>query len=58
MILHAGDNYYDAADFRQRFADGRVISHSALARPEDGENLIRLAAEDLAQDFSAFCGAH
>ena len=58
MILHAGDNYYDAADFRQRFADGRVISHSALARPEDGENLIRLASEDLAQDFSAFCEAH
>lgn len=54
VILHAGDNYYDAADYRRRFPDGRVISHSALARPEHGEELIRLAAEDLARDFHAF----
>lgn len=54
VILHAGDNYYDAADYRRRFPDGRVISHSALARKEDGEELIRLAAEDLARDFHAF----
>jgi creatinine amidohydrolase len=57
VILHAGDNYYDAADFRQRFQDGRVMSHSALARREDGEELIRLAIDDLAQDFRAFCAA-
>jgi creatinine amidohydrolase len=54
VLLHAGDNYYDAADYRRRFPDGRVISHSALATPEDGEALLRLGAEDLAQDFFRF----
>jgi creatinine amidohydrolase len=57
VLLHAGDNYYDAADFRARFPDGRVISHSALATPEAGERLIAAAAADLAEDFAAFCAA-
>lgn len=54
LILHAGDNYYDAQDYRTRFPDGRVISHSALATREAGEQLIALAASDLAADFAAF----
>ncbi|MGL4241384.1 MAG: creatininase family protein [Beijerinckiaceae bacterium] len=54
LILHAGDNYHDAADYRARFPDGRVISHSALATRAAGEDLIRLAAQDLAVDFEAF----
>jgi creatinine amidohydrolase len=57
VFLHAGDNYYDAADFRRRFADGRVISHSALATREAGEDLIRLAVANLAADFALFCNA-
>jgi creatinine amidohydrolase len=55
LILHAGDNYHDASDYRARFPDGRVISHSALATREAGEELIHLAARDLAEDFEAFC---
>jgi creatinine amidohydrolase len=55
VILHAGDNYHDAADFRTRFPDGRVISHSALATRDAGEQLIHLAAQDLAADIEAFC---
>jgi creatinine amidohydrolase len=57
IILHAGDNYHDAADYRRRYPDGRVISHSALATREAGEDLITLAAEDLSMDFEAFCKA-
>lgn len=57
IILHAGDNYYDAGDYRTRFPDGRVISHSALATREAGERLIALAASDLAEDFAAFANA-
>lgn len=53
--LHAGDNYHDAADYRARFPDGHVKSHSALASRQAGEELIRLAAQDLADDFEAFC---
>jgi creatinine amidohydrolase len=56
-LLHAGDNYYDAADYRARYPDGRVISHSALATPEAGERLIAAAAADLAADFAVFCAA-
>jgi creatinine amidohydrolase len=54
MILHAGDNYYDAADFVRRFPDGRVISHSALATPADGEAILEAAIAGLAEDFEAF----
>ncbi|MBL8588570.1 MAG: creatininase family protein [Methylobacteriaceae bacterium] len=57
ILMHAGDNYYDAADFRRRYPDGRVISHSALATREAGDRLIALASADLAVDFRAFCGA-
>jgi creatinine amidohydrolase len=57
MLVHAGDNYYDAADFRARFPDGRVISHAALATPAAGEDLLAAAASDLAVDFERFCAA-
>ena len=51
---HVGDNYFDAADYRERFVDGRVGSHSALARPEHGEKIIRAAATDIALDYKNF----
>lgn len=54
QLMHSGDNYYDAADFKARYPDGRVISHAALATPEHGEQLIAAAVEDLAADFAAF----
>lgn len=57
VILHAGDNYYDAADYRRRFPDGRVISDSALATPEAGERIVAAAAEGLAEDFETFCAS-
>lgn len=55
MILHGGDNYYDAADFRRRFPDGRVVSDASLATRQHGEDLLALAVDDLAKDFFAFC---
>lgn len=56
-IIHAGDNYFDAADFRQRYADGRVASNSALATPEAGERLLDAAVVSLAEDFETFCAS-
>lgn len=54
LLEHAGDNYYEAADYRRRFPDGRVISHSALARRVHGERLIAAGVADLAEDYAAF----
>ncbi len=57
ILLHAGDNYYDAADFKARYPDGRVISHAALATPEQGEQLLAAAVDDFAADLAAFVSA-
>jgi creatinine amidohydrolase len=54
LLEHAGDNYYEAADYRRRFPDGRVISNSALATRKAGEELIGLAVGDLATDYDLF----
>jgi len=56
-IIHAGDNYFDAADFRRRYPDGRVASDSALAMPEAGQRIIDAAVAGLRGDFEAFCAS-
>ncbi|MBQ1541670.1 amidase [Caulobacter sp. CCUG 60055] len=45
---------HDAADFRSRFADGRVGSDPGLATPELGRRLIDAATASLLDDLSAF----
>ncbi len=57
QLDHGGDNYLDAADYRRRFPDGRVVSHSALGTRADGERLWAAASEDLAADFTRFMTA-
>jgi creatinine amidohydrolase len=54
ITAHAGDKHGPADAHRAAFPDGRVGSHSALARPEDGVALLRLATEAIAVDFTAF----
>jgi creatinine amidohydrolase len=51
---HAGDNHGSAEQHRQRFPDGRVGSHSSLARPEHGRQLLAAAVADGVRDFQAF----
>ena len=44
----------DAADYRARFADGRIGSDPGLATPEKGQELIDKAAASLLADIAAF----
>ena len=52
--LHAGDNHLDALSHRAQFPDGRVGSHSGLARPEHGAALMAAAATAAAKDYADF----
>jgi len=54
---HAGDRHGAPEAHRARFPDGRVGSHSSLARPEHGHNLLAAAAAAVAEDYRAFLGA-
>ncbi|MGI9391688.1 MAG: creatininase family protein [Boseongicola sp.] len=50
----AGDRHGSPERHREEFPDGRVGSHSALARPEHGVRLIAAAVEAVATDFVEF----
>ena len=54
MAAHAGDKHGPPEAHRQEFPDGRVGSHSALARPEHGRALLQAAALAVAEDYRAF----
>lgn len=45
---------YDAADFRNKFPDGRMGSNPALASVEDGERFYQLAVQAIADDYRKF----
>ena len=44
----------EAADFRARYADGRMGSDPGLATPEKGGELVKLAVAGLIEDVAAF----
>lgn len=46
--------FYDSADFRQRFPDGRIGSDPSLSSPEHGERLYAAAVEDMTEMYQAF----
>ncbi len=49
-----GYRIYSAADFRQRYPDGRMGSNPALATPEHGREFIDLAVKDLTNRYLEF----
>ncbi len=51
MKVHAGDKHGPPDEHRKQFPDGRVGSHSALARPEHGSDLLKAAASAAAEDY-------
>ena len=54
MKKHAGDRHGPPGEHRQQFPDGRVGSHSALAKPEHGVSILDAAGRGLAQDYTEF----
>ena len=50
----AGDRHGLPDEHKARFPDGRVGSHSALARPEHGIRLMKTAVAEIADDFLRF----
>lgn len=52
---HAGDKHGPPDAHRRDFPDGRVGSHSGLARPDYGRQLLDAASVAIAEDFKAFC---
>lgn len=52
-----GHKIYGAANFRDRYPDGRMGSNPALAHPEHGRQLYDLAVKDLTNGYLEFLAA-
>ena len=57
IAAHAGDRHGPPDQHRADFPDGRVGSHSALAKPEHGQKLLQAAIESVAADLREWLDA-
>ncbi|HTW70421.1 MAG TPA: creatininase family protein [Acetobacteraceae bacterium] len=48
--------FYDSADYRRRFPDGRIGSDPSLSSPEHGERIYAAAVEDMVEVYQKFLG--
>jgi creatinine amidohydrolase len=53
-IAPRSDGFYDSADYRRRFADGRIGSDPSLSTPEHGARIHAAAVADMAELYRAF----
>ena len=53
-VAPASGGFFDAADYRSRFPDGRIGSAPSLSSPEDGKRLYETAVEDMVEAYQAF----
>ncbi len=53
-LAPASSGFFDAADYRTRYPDGRIGSAPSLSSPEDGKRLFETAVEDMAEAYQAF----
>ncbi len=49
-------SWTDAADYRSKYPDGRILSHPDLATPEAGKEIFDVAVEEISEDVVAFGG--
>jgi len=56
ILAHAGDKHGPPNEHRAQFPDGRVGSHSGLAKAEHGKQLLETAARSVAEDYLRFLG--
>jgi creatinine amidohydrolase len=54
ILAHSGDKHGAPERHRVSFPDGRVGSHSALAKPEHGVALTDAAVLEVKQDYLEF----
>jgi creatinine amidohydrolase len=54
LIQHGGDPYFDAADHKARYPDGRVLSDPSLASEQAGREILRVAGAAIAEDYLRF----
>lgn len=53
-LAPASAGFFEAADYRARFPDGRIGSAPSLASPEHGRRLYETAVEDMMEAYQAF----
>lgn len=56
-IAPRSKGFFDSADYRRRFADGRIGSDPSLSSPEHGARLYEAAVADMAELYHAFTTA-
>lgn len=55
--LAPSGRFFGAADYRRRFADGRIGSDPSLATPEKGQRIFEAAVTGMIASFKAFAAA-
>jgi len=53
-VAPASGQFFDAADYRARYPDGRIGSDPSQSSPEHGERLYKAAVEDMVEAYKAF----
>ena len=51
---HKGDNHSDAEQHRRSHPEGRIGSDPSLAKPEEGQQLLKTAVAEMLEDYKKF----
>ncbi len=51
---HKGDDHFDAVQHRSSHPDGKIGSDPSLAKPEEGQQLLEIATNEMLEDYKKF----